>query len=310
MKKAILVSHILFFCVCHSVTPKSEESHRVKRYIDEIMPLPEPTLIDVLIAAQRGTAVQLIHLLNSTGIDINETDYQASTPLMFAAENGNLPTLNALIERGADINLQNIRRNSALHFAAKNNRVAVVARLLEEANLNLNIVNSNGNTPLMLAILNKNSEVTALFLRPIIVARGLDLNKPNKEGDYPLMKAIEFNSVPLLNRLLLLGASTSVGSGLEIPLHLAAIEGHPELFQRLLNAPGIAVNQSNEMGETALMIAAYKGNIAIARILLNAGALVNLRDEQGQTALDYAKDSESKNMAMMIKLLRESGRLQ
>lgn len=310
MKKMTLVLLILFCGVCYSVTPKPEEHRGLKRYVDEIMLLPVPTLTDVLIAAQRGTPAQLIHLLDSVEIDVNVTDHQKNTLLMYAAENGNLPTLNALIEHGADANLQNLQGNTALHFGAKNNHGPVVARLLEKADLNLNAANSKGNTPLMIAILKRNSAITALLLRPEIVARGLDINKPNNDGDYPLLKAIDYHSLPLLDRLLLLGTTTSADRGLEIPLHIAVIEKRPDLLQRLLNVPGIAVNQADELGETALMIAAYQGNLIIARMLLNAGALVNLRDSQEKTALDYAKDSESKNKALMMKLLRESGRLQ
>lgn len=310
MKKMIVVVLILFCGVCYSVTPKPEEHRGLKRYVNEIMPLRVPTLTDVLIAAQRGTPAQLMHLLESGGVDVNVTDHQKNTLLMYAAENGNLPTLNALIEHGADINLQNIHKNTALHFAVKKNHLPVVTRLLEKADLNLNATNSKGNTPLMLSILYKNSPVTALLLRPEIVARGLDINKPNNYGGYPLIMAIDYHNLPLLDRLLLLGAKTSVGEGLEIPLHTAVIEKRPDLIQRLLDVPGIAVNQADGLGETALMIAAYEGNLAIARMLLNAGALVNLRDAQGKTALDYAKKSENKNKMMMIKLLRDSGRLQ
>jgi ankyrin repeat protein len=48
------------------------------------------------------------------------------------------------------------------------------------------------------------------------------------------------------------------------------------------------VNQQNSQGLTALMFAAVKGHEEFVQKLLNAGANKNLKDKAGRTALDYA----------------------
>ena len=57
-----------------------------------------------------------------------------------------------------------------------------------------------------------------------------------------------------------------------------------ELIQR-----GARVNAYDRFGVTPLMQAVIGNNLAVARILLAAGADLNLRDLRGDTALDLAR---------------------
>lgn len=45
---------------------------------------------------------------------------------------------------------------------------------------------------------------------------------------------------------------------------------------------------SKNQGRTALQLAAYLGQVELARLLLQAGAAVDLPDDEGNTALHYA----------------------
>ena len=56
---------------------------------------------------------------------------------------------------------------------------------------------------------------------------------------------------------------------------------------------------------TALMTASHKGNVKVARALINKGAYVNDRTLIGGSALDYAK---RQNNAEMVKILNRCGR--
>ena len=61
-------------------------------------------------------------------------------------------------------------------------------------------------------------------------------------------------------------------------------------------------------GETALIIAAARGDRGIVRALLERGARVNEKDIKGKTALDYAEDiSDEKRKAEIARLLKQAG---
>lgn len=59
---------------------------------------------------------------------------------------------------------------------------------------------------------------------------------------------------------------------------------------RLLRS-GAVVNAQNQAGRTALMLAARRGHLTTVRLLLKRGALRDVEDFDGQTALDWAEAS-------------------
>uniref|UniRef100_A0A8C8MCY1 VPS9 domain-containing protein n=1 Tax=Oncorhynchus tshawytscha TaxID=74940 RepID=A0A8C8MCY1_ONCTS len=70
------------------------------------------------------------------------------------------------------------------------------------------------------------------------------------------------------------------------PLHVAALHGHTALVS--LNA---SVNLSNNQGNTALHEAVRGGHLALVELLLQAGALVHMRNRRQRTALDCGKET-------------------
>jgi ankyrin repeat protein len=71
----------------------------------------------------------------------------------------------------------------------------------------------------------------------------------------------------------------------ETGLMLALREDSNKVFNVLLNAPSIDLETRAKNGDNALMIAAYKGNVAAVKALLGKEVEVN---KQGWTALHYA----------------------
>ncbi len=64
------------------------------------------------------------------GADINAVDQQEKTPLMKAAEAGNLPVVKAVVEKEAAINKQDQTGKTALMYAAMNGHQQVIDYLL------------------------------------------------------------------------------------------------------------------------------------------------------------------------------------
>jgi len=82
-------------------------------------------------------------------------------------------------------------------------------------------------------------------------------------------------------------------------LHAAAWRDDAETIKKLLEA-GIAVDERNDEGKTALMEAARLGRIETAKILLDAGAQINLEDQHKETALAHALRVDEKEMAAFL----------
>jgi ankyrin repeat protein len=83
-------------------------------------------------AAREGNKLAVMDLTNR-GVDINMTgggtlDF---SPLMWAAEEGNVEMIKLLLDKGADPNLTNRRGMCALLLAAKNGHIQCVGFLLE-----------------------------------------------------------------------------------------------------------------------------------------------------------------------------------
>lgn len=88
------------------------------------------------------------------------------------------------------------------------------------------------------------------------------------------------------------------------PLQTACIYGDYETVKLLIKNGADANNIDKYIGTPPLILAAQGGaddKIAIIKYLIKNGANKNIKDRSGKTALDYAKESNNKNL---IKLLQ------
>ena len=101
------------------------------------------------IACLYGDLPKIKRLLES-GVNINSKDFSNKTPLMYAAEDGAVDTIDYLIRNGANINDIDVRGDSALIIALKNNNVKA-SKLLIESGANLDIRNEDNKDALNIA---------------------------------------------------------------------------------------------------------------------------------------------------------------
>jgi ankyrin repeat protein len=113
---------------------------------------------------------------------------------------------------------------------------------------------------------------------------------PNKKAE---MIVREINkdepNLNLVSDLIVLGADVNVqGDGGWTPLHLAVREGSVEIARMLIGA-GADLNLQDTWGsKTPLHWAPLWGRVEIARMLIDAGANVNLQDTDGWAPLHVA----------------------
>ena len=92
------------------------------------------------------------------------------------------------------------------------------------------------------------------------------------------------------------------------PLMLAAYEGHIGRVRAMLER-GADVNARDEDGDTALMFAAFKGHALVVHLLLTHGADVDAMAGNGWTAIKAARSCRYNAVAEMLESARDRGRL-
>lgn len=248
--------------------------------------------------------------------------------LHLAAKHGNAEVVQLLLERGAEIEKKTASgQYTALYLAVMRSRLAAAKRLVA-AGADVQTRDCAGRTALHCVT---NPDIAALLLD-----HGADPNAVNASGDTPLHGA----SGAVASVLLEHGADPNArGDYARTPLIAVASRGgagdFAETAKRLLEA-GAEVDAVDEFGDTALSLAVYtgqagmvkillasradkdgvrgdgkplanaaaNGRTAIAKILIDAGADVNARGDDGYTPLFWAVSWKS---GKIVNLLLENG---
>jgi ankyrin repeat protein len=149
-----------------------------------------------------------------------------------------------------------------------------------------------GDTPLLGAIAFDSLELVRFLLE-----HGADPNIEVDDGYTCLLTAIESDaeeSIPIVAELIRAGADIHVtGTNGWTPLHMAAARGHVEKARLLLNA-GADVNRRKDIdaSETPLMEAAFTGQPSTIALLLEHGADPTMRDTiNDRTPLEIAENA-------------------
>jgi len=168
---------------------------------------------------------------------------------------------------------------------------AVEARALNDPGYLLNR-DDYGDTPLLTAISFGN-----LRLVRFLIQQGADPNVEVDDGYTCLLSAVESDeedSVAIVDTLIRAGADIhATGTNGWTPLHMAAARGHVDKA-RLLIQSGADVNRRTEIDgcETPLMEAAYAGRPGTVRLLLTHGADASMRDTvHDRTPIEIARDT-------------------
>jgi ankyrin repeat protein/L-ascorbate metabolism protein UlaG (beta-lactamase superfamily) len=244
-------------------------------------------------SAAYGGQAEVVHFLADKGYDPNAgLDQHGHIALMAAAYNRDPKVAQALIERGADVDATNDDGITALHRAALFSADEVAA-LLIDAGAEVDVRDSSGETPLITAAYGSPKTVA------LLISRGADPNVIDKNGVTALVAGIRSGEKEVVDLLLASGADPEAG-GATLPLYAAAREGRVDFVSALLAAGADRDVSNNRSGWTPLHISAIKGYGEIVRLLIDAGANVNLEDLEGNTPLLLASKYENRGVAKLL----------
>lgn len=239
--------------------------------------------------------------------------------LIEAVRHGNREAIKAALQQNVNVNATQADRATALHWAAYREDAETVG-LLIRAGADFNAVNDLGVAPLYLACDNGNGVIVEMLLKA-----GADPHATLPSGETALMTAARAGSVEAVKALIARGASVNAREKRDhqTALMWAASQSHPRVVEELI-AAGADVNArsdiyrkvvSREMGRgtdaaavmtmeqggyTPLLFASRNGDARSARLLLAAGADVNVTTPDGASALAIAAHSGQTAVAMLL----------
>lgn len=216
---------------------------------------------------------------------------------MEAINDGNLKLVKHFLEKGADVNGLDDNGFTPLMMAASEDQPEI-AQLLIDKGAKVNFVNSQGWTALTEA-----ADEGALATAKVLLNAGADAHLKIKNDASPIRMAASEGHAQILQLLIDKGAKLSTITEGQPPLHAAAEEGQLEVVKMLLGM-NADLSQVDEHGRTALMYAAEEGQLSVVQLLVEKGAKVNQQDKEGRTALAYAA---AERQTEVVRFLLEKG---
>ncbi|XP_062837397.1 ankyrin-2 isoform X49 [Anolis carolinensis] len=252
-------------------------------------------------AARAGNVDKVVEFLKG-GIDINTCNQNGLNALHLAAKEGHVALVQELLERGSAVDSATKKGNTALHIASLAGQDEVVKVLVKEG-ANINAQSQNGFTPLYMAAQENHIEVVKYLLE-----NGANQSTATEDGFTPLAVALQQGH----NQAVAILLENDTKGKVRLPaLHIAARKDDTKsaalLLQNDHNADvqsKMMVNRTTESGFTPLHIAAHYGNVNVATLLLNRGAVVDFTARNGITPLHVASKRGNTNM---VKLLLDRG---
>lgn len=287
-------------------------------------------------AIQQDLAEVVLGVLQNTEIDINQPcdpqRYDSVSPLMTAlrANNARLVALIAgqprfdlarslpeyerwswvrssslevlrqyLAIPGSDVNQHDGNGKTLLHEAVYDlGGKDKLQELLSRPGIALDAQQADGTTPLYRAGLAGNAVAFELL------QDSADVNNRNNDNRWTiLICAAAENRVAIVEKLLRLpGLDVNASDDiLNTALHVAAERGHTRIVELLLQHPDVQVNLKNHMGWTPLGKAAFAGHIdTVRRLLARPDLEVNFVDQDRQTPLFHAASVGNREMVALL----------
>lgn len=195
---------------------------------------------------------------------------------------------------------------SPLISAVSKKDLKLVAEILR-SKPDMEVKDNKGRTALMIATYNQDNLIAEMLIKA-----GANVNAQDSMLNSPFLYAGASGNLTILKLCLANGANFDIynryGGTALIP---AAEKRHLEVVKVLSELPDYPIDHINNLGWTALLEAIIlgpkgKAQVAIVKILVEAGCDVNIADKEGITPLQHAKN---RGMDEIVNILLEANAL-
>lgn len=272
---------LIIFMICLSLNTLGQDEPTV---IDTsyYLPYPEGLNTNLMIASAEGYTSE-VHRLIKVGADVDATDYENITPLIYAVANNNITTVKALLEYNPDTEIFTNSGESALHIAAKDNMPEITEALIR-AETNINIEDSHGATPLHYA-----AAYGFFYICDLLLYYSANIEARSEDGTTPLIAAVYSGYADVGDLLLQSGSNPDVpDNNGYTPLMVAAQNNDTLMISLLLNA-GADLNAFNDYNLDALGIAVRIGNYEAFKFLLGKADPEQYKNNQPVSPVNIAQ---------------------
>lgn len=239
-------------------------------------------------------------LLNNNA-DVNTVSADGSTALAWAVYWNSLDMAGKLLNSGADVNLANDYGIAPLMLACEKGNSDMV-RLLLDARANPNVYQTSGITPLMICA--KSGDVDAVRY---LLVNGADVNaRENRRGQTALMWAAAEQQIEVARLLTEYGADSNLRTKMPDDFEQLQFKTYGVQRRDPTRTDEIGENDihpdptSSRGGFTAMMFAAREGDLDMVRLLVSAGADVNIISFEYGSPLVVAAENHHEKVALYL----------
>src|SRR4030095_11676844 len=240
---------------------------------------------------KKGESAFLIATINATADNIytmimphpdckiNEKDYEGKTAVIKATEKQYINRLQFLISANANIQLSDSNKENALHYASKKGSISCAKLLISRDPLLLTMANKDGNIPIMTAIQSNQIEYVQFLTDKS------PLNTKNNNAETMLLLAAQLKDPALLTFLLPLFSPSDIQhqdkNGFTMLHHAIAYGGINNVNQAKNH--NLSCSQRTKIGDIGVHIAAKNNRVDMLQYLEKSGENFDVLNDNKET---------------------------